>query len=51
LVHISDSKAEIYNLSIDSTHPPKMVIKDVDSIYIPSISDNYEFVDVVNVMN
>lgn len=51
LIHITTSKAEIYNLSIDNTHPPKMVIKDVDSIYIPSLPYGYEFVDLVNIMN
>lgn len=41
LIHISDTKAEIYNLTIDSNHPPKINIKDFDSIYIPKISDTF----------
>lgn len=51
LVHLSEIKMEIYSLDLDeSKNPPKIQVKSLDSLLLPTFKFKTRFIDIINIL-
>lgn len=51
LIHITKTHADVYRFDIQQSCPPKIEIKSVDSIVLPTISLNFDFFKVIEMLS
>lgn len=51
LIHVSDFRVELYQFTIDvSSNPPRITISSTDSIELPPIDPQLEYLNIVEVL-